>query len=224
MPVNEGFAAAVLAELEHEPDAAVFFHDYHLYLAPRLVRERRPDAVTTHFIHVPWPEPDYWHVLPGHLRAAVHEGALANDVLGLHTNRWRRNFLRSCEDILGAEVDFGSSTVVHAGHRTLVTSHPIGIDPAEFQELRDDPSVLDVNYLNSLASLKAAEILGARFVRIDAGSRRDAWSNEEFDLIVSRYREYASFAGDHARHAAGAARSVAAGHSGVLGVPRCDPA
>jgi len=32
---------------------------------------------------------------------------------------------------------------VHAGHRTLVTSHPIGIDPAEFQELRDDPSVLD---------------------------------------------------------------------------------
>jgi trehalose 6-phosphate synthase len=31
---------------------------------------------------------------------------------------------------------------VHAGHRTLVTSHPIGIDPAEFRELRDDPSVL----------------------------------------------------------------------------------
>ena len=26
------------------PDAAVFFHDYHLYLAPRMVRERRPDA------------------------------------------------------------------------------------------------------------------------------------------------------------------------------------
>jgi trehalose 6-phosphate synthase len=142
LPVNEGFAAATVAELEHQPDAAVFFHDYHLYLAPRLVRERRPDALTTHFIHIPWPEPDYWHVLPGHLRVAVHEGALANDVLGLHTNRWRRNFLRSCEDILGAEVDFGSSSVVHAGHRTLVTSHPIGIDPAEFQELRDDPNVL----------------------------------------------------------------------------------
>jgi trehalose 6-phosphate synthase len=91
LPVNEGFAAATVAELEHQPDAAVFFHDYHLYLAPRLVRERRPDALTTHFIHIPWPEPDYWHVLPGHLRTAVHEGALANDVLGLHTNRWRRS-------------------------------------------------------------------------------------------------------------------------------------
>src|SRR5438876_10606932 len=42
--VNAGFADAVLAELEAEPDACVFFHDYHLYLAPRLVRERAPDA------------------------------------------------------------------------------------------------------------------------------------------------------------------------------------
>src|SRR5207248_3484932 len=32
--VNEGFAEAVLEELEAEPDAAVLFHDYHLYLAP----------------------------------------------------------------------------------------------------------------------------------------------------------------------------------------------
>ena len=39
-PVNEAFADGVLAELDREPDAAVFFHDYHLYLAPALVRER----------------------------------------------------------------------------------------------------------------------------------------------------------------------------------------
>ncbi len=106
------------------------------------MRERRPDALTTHFVHIPWPEPDYWHVLPHHLRVAVHEGALANDVLGLHTSRWRRNFLRSCEDILGADIDYGSSSVVHDGHRTLVTSHPIGIDAAEFVQLRDDADVL----------------------------------------------------------------------------------
>src|SRR4051794_33865074 len=29
--VNANFAAAVLQELEREPEAAVFFHDYHLY-------------------------------------------------------------------------------------------------------------------------------------------------------------------------------------------------
>ena len=141
--VNEGFANAIVAEIDRRPDAAVFLHDYHLYLAPKLVRERRPDAVLTHFIHIPWPETDYWHVLPAHLRVAIHEGVLANDILGLHTHRWRHNFLQACEGIVGAEVDHTASTVTHDGRTTLVTSHPIGIDPAEFEGLRNDANVLE---------------------------------------------------------------------------------
>ena len=34
--------------------------------------------------------PDYWHVLPEPIRRAVHDGLLANDVIGFHTHRWRR--------------------------------------------------------------------------------------------------------------------------------------
>src|SRR6478672_9745085 len=127
LPVNEGFARATIEELDREPGSAVFFHDYHLYLAPKLVREQRPDALLAHFIHIPWPERDYWHVLPEHLRRAVHEGVLANDILGFHTSRWKRNFLRACEDILGAEVDHEEGIVQHDGRRTLVTGHPIAI-------------------------------------------------------------------------------------------------
>jgi trehalose 6-phosphate synthase len=143
VPVNEAFARATIDELDRDPDAAVFFHDYHLYLAPKLVRDERPDALLAHFIHIPWPETDYWHVLPEHLRRAVHEGVLANDILGLHTARWKRNFLRACEDILGADVDHEASTVTYNGRRTLATSHPIGIDPQEFDDLKDDPAVLE---------------------------------------------------------------------------------
>src|SRR5262249_21782692 len=143
VPVNERFADAVAAEVERDPDASVFFHDYHLYLAPKLVRERRAGVLSTHFVHIPWPESDYWHLLPGALRTAVHEGVLANDVVGLHTNRWRRNFLQACETILGADVDYTESTVVHAGRRTFVTSHPISVDPDEFDALREDERVLD---------------------------------------------------------------------------------
>jgi trehalose 6-phosphate synthase len=142
LPVNETFARATLAELDREPRAAVFFHDYHLYLAPKLVREQRPDAVLAQFIHIPWPQSDYWHVLPEHLRRAVHEGVLANDIVGLHTDRWRRNFLHCCDDLLECEVDLEASTVLHDGRRTYVTAHPLGVDPVEFDELRDDPSVL----------------------------------------------------------------------------------
>jgi trehalose 6-phosphate synthase len=82
-------------------------------------------------------------VLPSHLRRDIHEGLLANDIVGFHTDRWRCNFLRTCEDLLGAEVDSDASTVVHDGRRTVVTSHPLAIDPLEFDELQDDPRVLE---------------------------------------------------------------------------------
>jgi trehalose 6-phosphate synthase len=142
-PVNATFAAAVSEELDRQPEAVVFFHDYHLYLAPRGVRERHPHALLSHFVHIPWAETDYWHVLPEHLRRAVHEGLLANDIVGFHTARWQRNFLRTCEDILGAEVDEAEGIVEHDGHRTLVTSHPISVDTQEFADLTRSRAVRD---------------------------------------------------------------------------------
>jgi trehalose 6-phosphate synthase len=143
VPVNEAFARATLEELDREPDAAVLFQDYHLYLAPRLVREARPDVVTSHFVHIPWPEPDYWHALPKEVRVAVHEGLLANDVVGFHTDRWRQAFLRSAERLLGAGVDGGQGTVEHRGRTTRVVARPIGVDPQEFDRLGDEPAVLE---------------------------------------------------------------------------------
>jgi trehalose 6-phosphate synthase len=128
--VNEGFARAVLAELEREPDAAVFFHDYHLYLAPRLVREGRPDATLMHFVHVPWPQPENWCVLPRAMRCSIHEGLIANDVIGFHTDRWRRNFVYSAGELLGEDVT-----------RKTVTA-PISVDPPEFDELAQSEAVL----------------------------------------------------------------------------------
>ena len=120
--VNAGFADAVVEELELDPDAAVFFHDYHLYLAPRLVREQVPDALLAHFVHIPWPQTDYWHVLPDAARRAIHDGLLANDVVGFHAHRWRLNFLRAASDLAGAESNFGDSWADY-GRRRRVRGH-----------------------------------------------------------------------------------------------------
>jgi trehalose 6-phosphate synthase len=143
VPVNEALAAAALEELDREPDAAVLFHDYHLYLAPGILREARPEVVTSHFIHIPWPEPDYWHALPPELRVAVHEGLLANDVVGFHSERWRQAFLLAAERLLGARVDGATGTIAYRGHETRVVARPISIDPVEFDRLSDDPEVLE---------------------------------------------------------------------------------
>ena len=140
--VNETFAQAVLEELEAEPEAAVFFHDYHLYLAPQLVRERAPDALLAHFVHIPWPQTDYWHVLPDRIRRAIHDGMLANDVVGFHTQQWALNFMRAASDLAGADADFSDGVVDHDERRTLVTVHPISVDPHEFDELASSEEVL----------------------------------------------------------------------------------
>ena len=131
LPVNETFADVVVAELEQRPGAAVFFQDYHLYVAPRLVRERRPDALLAHFVHIPWPRPEEWDALPQWLVRDVHDGLLANDVVGFHTERWRSAFLDSCRR-LGLDTS-----------HTRVTSHPISVDAAEFDALAESPAVLE---------------------------------------------------------------------------------
>ncbi len=140
--VNKSFAEAILSELERQPDATVFLHDYHLYLVPYYVRLEAPDAQLAHFIHIPWPQQDLWRVLPEPIRRAVHEGLLGNDIVSFHARRWSRNFVRSCADFVGVEVDREEGSLVYGDRRVLVQSHPISIDPAEFDHLAVSPQVL----------------------------------------------------------------------------------
>jgi sugar phosphate isomerase/epimerase len=69
------------------------------------------------------------------------------------------------------------------------------VDGAHIWE--DDPAVREQHYRNALAHLNAAEVLGANTVRIDAGVRAETFTEEQFDWIVKRYREYARRAHDN---------------------------
>jgi trehalose 6-phosphate synthase len=131
--VNAGFAAAVLDELRSAPDAAVLFQDYHLYLAPRLVREQAPAALLSHFVHIPWPSAAEWGVLPASIQRELHLGLLANDLVGFHTERWRRAFDASTEAVLGADAAAGVTTI----------AAPISVDVAEFEALAATPRVVE---------------------------------------------------------------------------------
>jgi trehalose 6-phosphate synthase len=181
--VNRSFADAVTAELA-DGDAAVFFHDYHLYRAPRLVRAARPDALLAHFVHVPWPQSDYWHVLPARLRAAVHDGLLANDVVSFHTARWRRNFEASAVALGGAE-QRSHGELGHGGRRVRVTSHPISVDVAEFEELVGSDAVLARE-----RELQAGrpELLVLRVDRTDP-SKNIVRGFRAFGLLLERHSE-----------------------------------
>ena len=126
--VNGDIAAALLGAIADERDPLVMFHDYHLYTAPALVREERPDAFLQHFVHIPWSQPDSWRILPSRIREEIFRGLLANDIIGFHTTAYCRNFLHCCQELLELEVDHERGAVVHDGRETWVRAYPLGID------------------------------------------------------------------------------------------------
>jgi trehalose 6-phosphate synthase len=76
------------------------------------------------------------------MRQAIHDGLLANDVIGFHAHRWRVNFLRSASDLVGAESNFVESHADYRGRRAHVSAHPVSIDVGEFEELAQSEAVL----------------------------------------------------------------------------------
>ena len=126
--VNRDIAEAVLGTIEDEPKPLVMFHDYHLYTAPAIVREQRPDAFLQHFVHIPWSQPDSWRILPAHWREAIYRGLLANDIIGFHTTAYCRNFLHCCTELMELEVDHERGAVIHDDRETWVRAYPLGID------------------------------------------------------------------------------------------------
>ena len=183
---NDLFADAVVESLAQNPGAVVMLHDYHLYTAPASIRARVPDAFLHFFVHIPWPQPDYWRVLPPHIRDAVLEGLLACDIVAFHTPRYARNFLLSCEDLLGLEVDYAALTV-RAGDRTVAVRHyPISIDADGFTQMATGEAV----------QAEEAQFLRRRrrhlVVRVD---RTDLSKNilrgfTAFDVFLDRHPEF----------------------------------
>ncbi len=131
--VNERFAGAVLDELGQSPDTAVLFQDYHLYVAPRLVRTEASAACIAHFVHIPWVGADLWAALPPEIAHDVHDGLLAADSIGFHAARWRDAFVSSCEEILGRGNDAQARSHVN----------PIAIDAVALEAVAQSPAVAE---------------------------------------------------------------------------------
>ncbi len=103
-------------------------------------------------------------MLPERIRNAIHDGLLANDVVGFHAHRWRRSFLRSSRDLLDAECEFDSSICSWHDGRTFVAARPISVDPSEFEELAGSEQVLR---LESELESRRPEFLILRVDRTD---------------------------------------------------------
>jgi|SRR5579862_5518485 len=75
---------------------------------------------------------------------------------------------------------------------TVVNYHVDGVHLWE-----DDPEARERNYRGALAHLRAAAMLNAKTVRFDTGGRLGPITEEQFDFLADRYREYCRFGSDH---------------------------
>jgi trehalose 6-phosphate synthase len=134
--VNRRFAEVLAEELAgQESTTPVMLHDYHLMLAAKYLRELKPGAFTYHFMHIPWTQPEMMSILPGDMTRETLEGLLSNDLVGFQTERWGRNFMRCCEELLGAKVDWDARVVRYQDQETSVRHYPISIDVGTVRQL-----------------------------------------------------------------------------------------
>lgn len=134
--VNRCFADAVIEEVEARGGRAlVMLQDYHFYLVADEVRRRCPDALLSHFVHIPWPGPDSWRVLPPYMRDKLLYGLLGSDVVAFHTERYARNFVHCVKELLGLPVNLQELTVEVDGRTVFARHYPISVDPAALESV-----------------------------------------------------------------------------------------
>ncbi|NBQ76660.1 MAG: trehalose-6-phosphate synthase, partial [Acetobacteraceae bacterium] len=132
--VNQIFAR-ILAPMVR-PDDIIWVHDYHLI---PLASELRALGVRNRigfFLHIPWPAPELFTILPNHARLAVN---LVNyDLVGFQTKPFMDNFIAYLKEEMN--INAQGCMVEAFGRISQLGVYPISIDTLEFIHFAEAPA------------------------------------------------------------------------------------
>jgi trehalose 6-phosphate synthase len=113
-----------------------------------MIRDRirnKARLTITHFVHIPWPGPEYWGILPPTMRQEILEGLCGADLVGFQTKEDGLNFIRTVESYLpNARVGYSSGRVSYRRHTTHIRDFPISIDVESLKQLAASDEVADL--------------------------------------------------------------------------------
>ena len=191
LPVNRLFAREIAMQVERLGSSSlVMLQDYHLYLTARYLQELqpRPRPTVSHFVHIPWPGPEYWGILPPTMRQAILDGLCAVDLLGFQTREDSLNFIRTIESYLPtASVKYKRGRVWYRNHATHVRDFPISIDVEALQQRAASSEV--AGHYDEIHSLVADKKLILRIDRIEP-SKNIIRGFKAFEEMLEIYPEY----------------------------------
>ena len=164
--VNRRFADALLEEAKGEVNPVVLVQDYHFALAPKMIKDARPDARVAIFWHIPWPNPEAFAICPW--RRELLDGLLGADLIGFHIQSHCNNFLDTVDRTFESRIDRERFAVNRHGHFTYVRPFPISVN---FPSDSGAPSPAKSTYQERVELLSAlgikATMLGIGVDRVD---------------------------------------------------------
>ena len=158
------FVDAVVDEVDTD-DPIILVQDYHLALAPQMIRERLPKATVITFWHVPWPNAERFGICPW--RKELLEGLLGSSIIGFHTQAHCNNFFDSVDRYLEARIDRELSAVVRSGQRTFVRPYPISVEWPVHWLAEVSPAAECRKQVVERFGLKADALIGVGVDRLD---------------------------------------------------------
>lgn len=185
--INHRFAEKIVQESKRtRKEPLIMLQDYHLYLCPNLIRKKLKDIFLSQFIHIPWPQCDYFKIIPEYMRDAIMEGLLSNSILGFHIDRYVTNFLQ-CAESFADEVDYEEGIVQFNDNITRVRSYPISVDPSSIRDLSCTNQVCQKEDL--IKGIKGDMFLFYRSDRADL-SKNIVRGFKAYSLFLDKHPEY----------------------------------
>lgn len=140
--MNKLFAEAI-ADSVKDVDRPIIIlpQDYHLYMVPHFLREQLGERVQIQpFIHIPWPGPDAWRILPESMRVTLLSSLLQSDRIGFQTRKDAFNFVQTCRFYVPGAHSRGARDKIHYDSRVVhAIDYPISVDVEKIEEMTAEP-------------------------------------------------------------------------------------
>jgi trehalose 6-phosphate synthase len=192
--INKQFANAIADSVEEtvgdtDRPVIVLPQDYHLYLVPQYLRERLGARVQIQpFIHIPWPGPDGWRILPEDMRLAILSSLLRSDRVGFQTRKDAFNFVQTCRFYVPDAHSHGArDAITYEGRRVGAIAYPISVDVERVQSVASQSET-------RLLTQQILNIIGDRslILRVDRiePSKNILRGLEAYRTLLDKYPEH----------------------------------
>ena len=126
--VNQEFAKFLIDKIKD--DDIVWIHDFHLFLLPKLLKQKKKNVKVGFFLHVPWPSSETYRQLTP--RREILNALLHADLIGFHDYSYLRHFVNTVYHFLG--INSTQMEIRSAFNKTELGVFPVSIDTDDFHK------------------------------------------------------------------------------------------